>query len=76
MENFRFKDARVDRVFTNAEDANDYYDYLVKMGYSTNDINVIMSEGTKNKFYATKNFKNETAGSPKLHRLPRRFDGF
>ena len=43
----------IDRVFDTAESANTYYDFLIASGYSTKDINVIMSEETKGKFYAT-----------------------
>lgn len=53
MEEYRFKEERIDRVFDTAESANDYYDFLVKSGYSTDDITVIMSKDTKERFYAT-----------------------
>jgi len=53
MDEFRFKKERIDRVFDTAESANDYYDFLVESGYSTNDITVIMSKDTKERFYAT-----------------------
>ena len=53
MEEYRFKKERLDRVFENTESANDYYDFLIKSGYGTDDITVIMSKDTKDRFYAT-----------------------
>ena len=60
MKNYRFKDARVDRVFHTAESANDYYDFLIKSGYKNDDITVVMSEKTKDKFYATNDHISDT----------------
>lgn len=60
MEEYRFKDARVDRVFDTAENANTYYDFLVESGYSNKDITVVMSEETKGKFYATNDHISHT----------------
>ena len=53
MEEYRFKEERVDRVFENTESANDYYDFLINSGYSTDEITVLMSKDTKERFYAT-----------------------
>lgn len=53
MEEYRFKEERIDRMFDTAEGANDYYDFLIKSRYSTDDITVIMSKKTKERFYAT-----------------------
>lgn len=53
MEEYRFNEQRIDRIFETAESANDYYDFLIKSGYSTEDITVIMSKDTKERFYAT-----------------------
>jgi hypothetical protein len=53
MEEYKFKEERIDRVFDTAEGANDYYDFLIKSGYSTEEITVIMSKDTKKRFYAT-----------------------
>jgi len=60
MEDYRFRDARVDRVFNTAESANDYYDFLIESGYKTDDITVIMSDKTKDKFYATNDHVSNT----------------
>lgn len=60
MTEYRFKEERIDRVFDTAESANDYYDFLIKSGYSTNDITVIMSEDTKERFYATNEHISKT----------------
>ena len=60
MEEYRFKDERIDKVFDTAESANDYYDFLVKTGYGTDDITVIMSKDTKEKFYATNEHISKT----------------
>jgi len=53
MEHYTFKKERIDRVFDTTEMANDYYDFLIESGYSTDDITVIMSKDTKERFYAT-----------------------
>jgi hypothetical protein len=53
MDKFIFRNERIDRIFNSAEEANKYYDFLMKSGYSTEDITVIMSEKTKESFYAT-----------------------
>ena len=50
MEEYRFKDERIDKVLTTAESANDYYDFLVKTGYGTDDITVIMSKAHQEDF--------------------------
>lgn len=60
MEDYRFKDARVDRVFNTAESANNYYDFLIESGYKNDDITVIMSDKTKDKFYATNDHVSNT----------------
>ena len=60
MEEYRFKDERIDKVFDTAESANDYYDFLVKTGYGTDDITVIMSKDTKERFYATNEHISKT----------------
>ena len=60
MEEYRFRDARIDKVFDSAESANDYYDFLVKTGYGTDDITVIMSKDTKERFYATNEHISDT----------------
>lgn len=60
MEEYRFKKERIDRVFDTAESANDYYDFLVESGYSTDDIAVIMSKATKERFYATNEHISDT----------------
>ncbi|CAH8283061.1 hypothetical protein EV196_10242 [Mariniflexile fucanivorans] len=60
MENYRFKETRIDRVFSTAESANDYYDFLIKSGYKNDDITVIMSEKTKEIFYATNEHVSNT----------------
>lgn len=60
MEEFRFSEERVDRIFDTAESANDYYDFLIKSGYSTEDITVIMSKDTKQRFYATNEHVSDT----------------
>ena len=60
MEEFTFKKERIDRVFDTAEGANDYYDFLVKSGYGTDDITVIMSKDTKDRFYATNDHISDT----------------
>jgi len=60
MKEYRFKDERIDRVFGTAEDANDYYDFLIQSGYSNNEINVIMSKDTKERFYATNEHISDT----------------
>lgn len=53
MEEYKFRDERIDRLFETAESANDYYDFLMKSGYDTEEITVIMSHDTKKRFYAT-----------------------
>lgn len=60
MEEYRFKDERIDRVFETSESANEYYDFLIKSGYSTNEIIVIMSKDTKENFYATNEHISDT----------------
>ena len=60
MKEVRFKHERIDRVFDTAESANDYYDFLIKSGYSTDEITVIMSEETKDRFYATNDHVSKT----------------
>ena len=47
-----FSKNRLDRAFVSAEKANEYYDFLINAGYSTDDINVLLSEKLKKKFYA------------------------
>jgi hypothetical protein len=53
MEEYTLRKERIDRLFNSAENANDYYDFLVASGYKTSDITVIMSKDTKERFYAT-----------------------
>lgn len=60
MEEYRFTKERLDRVFESTENANDYYDFLVKSGYDTDDITVIMSKETKERFYATNDHVSDT----------------
>lgn len=60
MEEYRFKKKRLDRVFENTESANDYYDFLVKSGYDTEDITVIMSKDTKERFYSNNDHVSDT----------------
>lgn len=51
MSKLAFSDDRIDRVFNDTHSANLYYDKLIDMGYSTDDITVLMSKDTKEKFY-------------------------
>lgn len=60
MEEYKFKQERLDRVFETTEAANDYYDFLVQSGYSTDDITIIMSKDTKERFYATNEHISDT----------------
>ncbi|UZO82058.1 YsnF/AvaK domain-containing protein [Aquimarina sp. ERC-38] len=55
-----FNQHRIDRAFTTAESANEYYDYLISQGYDTDDINVFLSENIKNRFYAINDHVNNT----------------
>jgi len=60
MKEYVFKKERIDRVFDTAESANDYYDFLIKSGYETEEITVIMSKDTKERFYATNEHISDT----------------
>ncbi len=60
MKEYVFKKERIDRVFDTAESANDYYDFLVKSGYETDEITVIMSKDTKDRFYASNDHISDT----------------
>ncbi|MGB3608524.1 MAG: hypothetical protein WA775_14470 [Psychroserpens sp.] len=60
MEINKFNEHRIDRVFETAESANTYYDFLIESGYSNDEITVIMSEKTKDKFYATNDHISKT----------------
>lgn len=51
MSETKFADNRIDRLFTDATTANQYYDHLIKLGYENDDISVLMSKETKDKFY-------------------------
>ncbi|WP_373519507.1 hypothetical protein [Pricia sp.] len=51
MSENRFSDRRIDRVFHNTETAHAYYDQLVKRGYDKDDITILMSKETKDKYY-------------------------
>jgi len=53
MNTSAFSTERVDRIFNDTTSANGYFDHLVNLGYSTEEITVIMSEKTKDKFYAS-----------------------
>jgi len=55
-----FQKDRLDRAFVSADKANEYYDFLVENGYSTDDITVMMSEETKETFYAGNDHVSET----------------
>ena len=52
MSKLAFSENRVDRVFHDTHTANQYYDHLISLGYSTDDITVLMSKDTKDKFYS------------------------
>ena len=56
----RFDEGRIDRAFDNVREANAYYDHLVENGYSTNDITVMLSEETKDRFYADNEHVSDT----------------
>lgn len=60
MKEYKFKKERIDRVFNTAESANNYYDFLVKSGYDTDEITVIMSKETKDSFYAINDHVSDT----------------
>ena len=60
MDEYRFSEERLDRVFETTESANDYYDFLVESGYGTDEITVIMSKDTKERFYATNEHISDT----------------
>jgi len=60
MKEYRFQEERIDRVFETAERANDYYNALIKLGYDTDEITVIMSKDTKDRFYATNKHISKT----------------
>ncbi|CAH8283452.1 hypothetical protein EV196_102409 [Mariniflexile fucanivorans] len=53
MNTTKFSENRIDRVFHNVEQANAYYDDLIDLGYNNDNITVLMSKETKDKFYAT-----------------------
>ena len=53
MDTTKFSENRIDRVFHSVETANAYYDSLIDLGYNNDDISVIMSKETKDRFYAT-----------------------
>ena len=53
MSTLAFSENRVDRIFHNTNSANQYYDHLIELGYSTSDITVLMSKYTKDKFYGS-----------------------
>ena len=56
-----FNEGRVDRIFDNVKDANNYYDFLMENGYSSDDITILMSEDTKNRFYADNDHISKTS---------------
>ncbi len=60
MKEYKFREERIDRVFDTAESANDYYNFLVESGYTTDEIIVIMSKDTKERFYATNKHISDT----------------
>lgn len=51
MKKERFSDTRIDRVFHNANSAHAYYDSLIDRGYNKDDITILMSKETKDKYY-------------------------
>lgn len=53
MDEHIFREKRIDKVFETTEEANNYYDFLIRSGYTTDDITVLMSKDTKDRFYAT-----------------------
>ena len=59
MSKLAFSENRVDRIFHDSQTANQFYDYLIELGYSTDDITVLMSKDTKDKFYASNSHVNE-----------------
>ena len=58
--NARFSDSRIDRAFADVAEANAYYDFLIEHGYSTDDITVLMSKDTKERFYAMNDHVEDT----------------
>jgi len=56
-----FNEGRVDRIFDNVKDANNYYDFLMENGHSSDDITILMSEDTKNRFYADNDHISKTS---------------
>lgn len=51
MSDTGFSDRRIDRVFHNTETAHAYYDHLIERGYDKDEITVLMSKETKDKYY-------------------------
>ncbi|HLT50444.1 MAG TPA: hypothetical protein VKZ93_00730 [Arenibacter sp.] len=47
----RFSDTRIDSVFHNTDNAHAYYDSLIDRGYDKDDITILMSKETKDKYY-------------------------
>ncbi|MBU2905919.1 hypothetical protein KO529_14060 [Arenibacter algicola] len=63
MNTERFSNTRIDRVFNNTQSAHDYYDSLIDRGYDKDDITILMSKETKDKYYDS---ENEDTGSEAL----------
>ena len=60
MKEYRFRSERIDRLFDSSESANEYYDFLINAGYDSDDITVIMSKDTKERFYAINEHVSDT----------------
>ena len=63
MNKDRFTDSRIDRVFHNTNSAHAYYDSLIARGYEKDDITILMSKDTKDKYYDS---EHEDTGSEAL----------
>ncbi len=50
-ERTKFSDTRIDRVFHNTDSAHAYYDYLIDNGYDKDEITILMSKETKDRYY-------------------------
>lgn len=53
-------------VFYNYNDASQAYDALIARGYDQSDVNILMSDETRSKYFADKEFPDNTLGSKAL----------
>ena len=58
-----FSQSRIDRSFSDVNRANAYYDFLLDRGFTKDDITVLMSKDTKEKFYAINDHAEDTGDS-------------